>query len=74
MTEMGDFEDLKAAFEAEFPGWLVWQSDARRWYATRGRDLTDAQFRAGHARTVAADDAAGLYALLLEQQRKAAGS
>ncbi|MGH3387377.1 MAG: hypothetical protein ACRDOO_00690 [Actinomadura sp.] len=66
---MGDFEDLKAAFEEEFPGWLVWRSDAARWYATRGGGLTDAQLQAGYAMTVAADDAAGLYALLIEQRR-----
>ncbi|TNY38540.1 hypothetical protein [Thermomonospora catenispora] len=57
---MGDFADLKAAIEAEFPGWTVWRSDTGRWYATRTRDLTDAQLQAGHAMTLAADDAAGL--------------
>lgn len=67
---MGDFEDLKAAIEEEFPGWLVWRSDAGRWYATRSGDLTDAQLQAGYAMTVAADDSAGLRALLLEQLRK----
>ena len=51
---MGDFEDLKAALEAEFPGWLVWRSDAGRWYATRSGDLTDAQLQEGFAMTVAA--------------------
>ncbi|MCU1469023.1 MAG: hypothetical protein JWQ39_172 [Glaciihabitans sp.] len=68
---MGDFEDLKAAIEEEFPGWLVWRSDAGRWYATRSGDLTDAQLQAGHAMTVASDDSGGLCELLLEQSRKA---
>ncbi|WP_019633118.1 hypothetical protein [Actinomadura atramentaria] len=61
---MGDFEDQKAAIERDFPGWLVWRSDAGRWYATRGGDLTDAQLHAGGAATVAADDADGLRARL----------
>ncbi|REE98919.1 hypothetical protein [Thermomonospora umbrina] len=67
---MGDFDHLKAAFEAEFPGWIVWRSDAGRWYATRSGDLTDAQLQAGHAMTVAADDAPGLRALLADQARR----
>ncbi|WUH97036.1 hypothetical protein OHR68_26275 [Spirillospora sp. NBC_00431] len=64
---MGDFEDLKAAIEEDFPGWQVWRSDAGRWYATRSGDLTDAQLQAGYAMTVAADDSAGLRRLLLDQ-------
>ncbi|MGH3240262.1 MAG: hypothetical protein ACRDNL_07765 [Spirillospora sp.] len=64
---MGDFEDLKAAIEEDFPGWQVWRSDAGRWYATRSGDLTDAQLQAGYAMTVAADDPAGLRRLLLDQ-------
>jgi hypothetical protein len=71
---MGDFEDLKAAIEAEFPGWLVWRSDAGRWYATRSGDLTDAQLQAGYAMTVAADDPQGLRELLLDQARRNGGS
>jgi hypothetical protein len=74
MTEMGDFEGLKAAIEEEFPGWLVWRSDAGRWYATRGGDLTDAQLQAGHVMTVAADDAGGLRVLLLDQRRNDRGA
>lgn len=70
---MGDFADLKAAIEEEFPGWLVWRSDAGRWYATRSGDLTDAQLQAGYAMTVAADDAAGLHDLLVGQPRKGHG-
>jgi hypothetical protein len=64
---MGDFKSLKATIEAEFPGWSVWRSDAGRWYATRSRDLTDAQLEAGHAMTLAADDAPGLCDLLRDQ-------
>ncbi|WP_030164659.1 hypothetical protein [Spirillospora albida] len=67
---MGDFAERKAAIEEDFPGWQVWRSDAGRWYATRSGDLTDAQLRAGYAMTVAADDAAGLRALLREQTRE----
>jgi hypothetical protein len=66
---MGDFEDLKAAIEGEFPGWQVWRSDAGRWYATRSGDLSDAELQAGCAMTVAADDSAGLRVLLAEQAR-----
>lgn len=67
---MGDFEDLKAAIEEDYPGWIVWRSDAGRWYATRSGDLTDAQLQAGFAMTVAADDAAGLRELLVDQLRR----
>jgi hypothetical protein len=70
---MVDFANMKAAIESEFPGWLVWRSDAGRWYATRTGDLTDAQLQAGYAMTVAADDSAGLRELLREQQNKDAG-
>ncbi|MEU8342283.1 hypothetical protein SAMN05443665_1023125 [Actinomadura meyerae] len=66
---MGDFDELKAAIEGEFPGWQVWRSDAGRWYATRSGDLTDAELQAGCAMTVAADDAEGLRRLLAEQER-----
>ncbi|MGK5556454.1 hypothetical protein ACSNOI_33065 [Actinomadura kijaniata] len=71
---MGDFEDVKAAIESEFPGWLVWRSDAGRWYATRSGDLTDAQLQAGYAMTVAADDEPGLRELLREQAGRDAGN
>ena len=67
---MADFADRKADIEAEFPGWLVWRSDAGRWYATRSGDLTDAQLEAGYAMTVAGDDDAGLEDLLRDQRRK----
>ncbi|MEU8804664.1 hypothetical protein [Spirillospora sp. NPDC048819] len=70
---MGDFDDLKAAIEGEFPGWQVWRSDAGRWYATRSGDLSDSQLQAGYARTVAADDSAGLRRLLLDQTREERG-
>ncbi|MBE1534605.1 hypothetical protein [Actinomadura algeriensis] len=70
---MGDFDDLKTAIEGEFPGWQVWRSDAGRWYATRSGDLTDAQLQAGYAMTVAADDSAGLRALLREQTGEGRG-
>lgn len=50
----------KPELEAEFPGWVVWRSDAGRWYATRrGPD--------GHG-TLAADSPNGLR-IQLHQQR-----
>jgi hypothetical protein len=67
---MVDFANMKAAIESEFPGWLVWRSDAGRWYATRTGDLTDSQLQAGYAMTVAADDSAGLRELLRDQRNK----
>ncbi|RFS81021.1 hypothetical protein D0T12_34015 [Actinomadura spongiicola] len=67
---MGDFEDLKAAIQEEYPGWQVWRSDAGRYYATRSGDLSDAQLQAGLAMTVAADDSVGLRRLLLDQTRQ----
>ncbi|NKZ05943.1 hypothetical protein [Actinomadura latina] len=70
---MGDFDELKAAIEEEFPGWQVWRSDAGRWYATRSGDLSDAELQAGCAMTVAADDSAGLRGLLAEQARQGRG-
>ncbi|MEO3782052.1 hypothetical protein ABGB12_01885 [Actinocorallia sp. B10E7] len=66
---MVDFADLKANIETEHPGWVVWRSDAGRWYATRSGDLTDAQLDAGLAMTLAADDEAGLRRRLDEQAR-----
>lgn len=70
---MRDLEDLKAAMEDEFHGWLVWRSDAGRWYATRSGDLTDAQLQAGYAMTVAADDSIGLRELLADQAHRERG-
>ncbi|TDB88290.1 hypothetical protein E1264_12025 [Actinomadura sp. KC216] len=70
---MGDFDELKAAIEEEFPGWQVWRSDAGRWYATRSGDLSDAQLQAGYAMTVAADEPVGLRRLLIDQTREERG-
>jgi hypothetical protein len=70
MADFADFAGMKAAIEAEYPGWLVWRSDAGRWYATRSGDLTDAQLEAGYAMTVASDDAPGLRDLLQDQRRR----
>ncbi len=70
---MGDFADLKASIEAEYPGWVVWRSDAARWYATRSGDLTDAQLQRGWAMTLAADDEAALRELLDDQARREVG-
>lgn len=64
---MSDFDDAKATLEAEFPDWMVWRSDAGRWYATRAGKLTDQQLLSGFAMTVAADSPDSLRGLLREQ-------
>jgi hypothetical protein len=64
---MSDFDDVKATIEAEFSDWMVWRSDAGRWYATRSGKLTDQQLLSGAAMTVAADSPDSLRALLREQ-------
>lgn len=70
---MVDFADLKASIESEHPGWVVWRSDAGRWYATRSGDLTDAEISAGLAMTLASDDEPGLRVQLDGQARADAG-
>jgi hypothetical protein len=64
---MADFAIIKAALEADFPGWTVWRSDGGRWYATRAGSLTDQQLLSGLAMTVAADGPEELRGLLDEQ-------
>ncbi len=71
---MADFAIIKAAIEADFPDWKVWQSDAGRWYATRAGRLSDEQLLAGLAMTVAADAAENLRGLLGEQAHPGEGA
>ncbi|MET8142603.1 hypothetical protein ABZU32_20035 [Sphaerisporangium sp. NPDC005288] len=54
---------------ADAPGWIVFRSDAGRFWATRLR-FDDAIEAAGVWRTVDADDAATLAALIAEQERR----
>lgn len=70
---MGDFAVIKAAIEVDFPEWMVWRSDAGRWYATRSGTLTDEQLLNGYAMTVAADSPDGLRGVLSEQARPLEG-
>lgn len=71
---MSDFAAVKATLETDFPGWVVWRSDAGRWYATRTETLTDQQLEAGCAMTVAAEEPDGLRILLVEQERPGEGT
>jgi hypothetical protein len=56
--------DTIATLVEEFSGWHIWRGrnghHLKGWYATRGEHLTNAQYRAGLFRTLAADDSAGL--------------
>ncbi|MEV5754095.1 hypothetical protein AB0L00_40310 [Actinoallomurus sp. NPDC052308] len=65
---MADFAADKATLESDFPGWVVWRSDAGHWYATRAGSLTDQQIQAGQAMTVAAEAPETLRLLLAEQE------
>jgi hypothetical protein len=71
---MADFAIIKAAIEGDFPDWMVWRSDAGRWYATRAGNLTDQQLLSGYAMTVAADNADSLRGLLSEQAHPGEGA
>lgn len=71
---MADFADTKAAIEGDFPDWMVWRSDAGRWYATRAGSLTDQQLLSGYAMTVAADSPGSLRDLLRDQAHPGEGA
>jgi hypothetical protein len=71
---MADFAAVKATLEADFPGWVVWRSDAGHWYATRAGSLTDQQIQAGYAMTVAAEVPETLRLLLDEQEHPGEGA
>jgi hypothetical protein len=65
MAGWGDqIEDL----ETEFPGWHVWRSNAKRWWATRtGVFLSRADLGAGRVMTLDADDMGSLRNQLMTQ-------
>lgn len=62
-------DQAKALIQTRFPGWVIWLSDAGRWYATRRGRLSDDELHAGYAMTVAADTPERLAALLAAQSR-----
>ena len=67
---MAGWDEQLAELEAEFPGWHVWRSNARRWWATRtGSVLRREDLGAGRVMTVDADDAGSLRNQLLTQVR-----
>jgi hypothetical protein len=60
--------DGRAALQAEFPGWHVWNSGAGRWWATRrGNARLSHDHDPGWSMTVDADDAGELGAVLKVQ-------
>jgi hypothetical protein len=61
---------MVSAHLADAAGWMVFQSDTGRFWATRLR-FDDAIEAAGVWRTVDADDAATLTALIAEQEQRA---
>jgi len=67
---MAGWDEQLAEFEAEFPGWHVWRSNAGRWWATRtGSVLRREDLGTGRVMTVDADDASSLHSQLLTQIR-----
>lgn len=58
--------------EVAIPGWCVWQSDTRHWWATRERPLSDAENASEVYRTVDADTGEALHEAVAEQERRAA--
>ncbi|MFB9681174.1 hypothetical protein [Streptosporangium vulgare] len=52
----------------KFPGWTIWRSNTGRWYATRHAWPTEAEGRAGCARTINAATPADLSQLLVDQE------
>ncbi|WP_202638280.1 hypothetical protein [Bailinhaonella thermotolerans] len=57
-----------ASLAEEFPGWVVWRSDAGRVWATSRRGLSGEEMAEGCARVVDGDDPGGLAAVLREQE------
>lgn len=64
----------KAELEADHPDWIVWRSDAGRWYTTRAGSLTDQQFEAGYAMTVTAEGPDDLRHALADQAHPGEGT
>jgi len=55
----------------KYPGWTIWRSNTGRWYATRHTWPTEAEGRAGCARTINAATLDDLTELLKDQQQRA---
>jgi hypothetical protein len=54
---MTGWDERIAQFEAEFPGWHIWRSNAGRWWATRtGSVLRREDLGTGRVMTLDADD------------------
>ena len=54
---MTGWDERITRFEAEFPGWHIWRSNAGRWWATRtGTILRREDLGTGRVMTVDADD------------------
>jgi hypothetical protein len=60
-----------AGIRAAFPGWSVWRSDERRWWATRRCPLRPSRWPEGYALTVTADDAGALCSAIRSQPGEA---
>jgi len=56
----------------DLTGWTVWASDSGAVYATRTRDLTKDELRAGLEMTIADEDPREVLAKIKQQMRKAA--
>ncbi|GAA4510837.1 hypothetical protein GCM10023191_074050 [Actinoallomurus oryzae] len=70
MDATADSDPMTTLVE-EFSGWHIWRGRSGHqlsgWYATRRKRLTNAEFRAGLFRTLAADDPHGLREQLEQQ-------
>ena len=54
---MTGWDERIAQFEAEYPGWHIWRSNAGRWWATRtGSVLRREDLGTGRVMTLDADD------------------
>lgn len=57
---MAALPDLAAVIRQQYPGWTIWVSDTRRWWAFRKIELTAADVAAGCVPFLHADDPATL--------------
>jgi hypothetical protein len=65
---MAGWDERPARFEAEFPGWHIWRSNAGRWWATRtGTVLRREDLGTGRVMTLDADDEGSLREQLAAQ-------
>lgn len=65
--EMGDMTTLEDIARVH-AGWIIWRSDAGRWWATRRGAVDLEAIRRGCAMTLDADDPEGLAAALTAQE------